>query len=655
MNFRAFLLCLLFIVSFAQSSKAATILLFEHKTYTWHTYRNLSLLTDSENRETALILKDKHIIEYVYDNNNELKVVETIHKIIRVNTTEAVSMFNKIFIPMDNVLNIIVLKARFISKSGIITELNNNNIKDIENSNQGNYKIFAIEGAEVGGEIEYYYSIEKKAMLFGREIFQNNLICKNVEFEIITPKNVIFEAKSYNNFPQASHEQKYENKNVLLVHLEQMPAKITENNFITANLKRIDYKLSHYTENPQRKIFTWNNAAKFIAESVYNSQKLSATDLQNIKNIVANLTKNSNNNNEEAKIIAIENYIKENIRIEENCSVNTITDILDKKYSNKLGIIRLFALFFDLAKVPHQIILTSDRNKAKFDASFENWNFLEHYLFYFPENHGYLAPNHLAYRYSLVPPYLTAQDGLFIDYSFQLASAIIQEIPAAPAQATTDESEFVLFFDKETYQMKGTCRKHFSGYYATSLNYAYEITENKQILSERIFRTSIADVALADTKIMISPIKPTNHATFLDIETSLLSTSLVEKSGDKLLFKVGELLAQDLKKPQNTLADSTNLVITQDFNKIFKRKITLTIPDGYVVRNLENLKYEMANDKNFAWFSVTYELKDNKVEILIEGGNSQIYYEKEQQENLRKVVEAMKKFEQTVLLFQKIR
>jgi hypothetical protein len=81
----------------------------------------------------------------------------------------------------------------------------------------------------------------------------------------------------------------------------------------------------------------------------------------------------------------------------------------------------------------------------------------------------------------------------------------------------------------------------------------------------------------------------------------------------------------------------------------------LTIPDGYVVRNLENLKYEMANDKNFAWFSVTYKLKDNKVEILIEGGNSQIYYEKEQQENLRKVVEAMKNFEQTVLLFQKIR
>lgn len=652
---RATLISLLFLaICISQSSKGNTILSFEYKNYAWQNHRELVKLTSEESLQAAMILKDMRIIEYFYDDSNELKAIETVHKIIRVNTIDAVSMFNKVFIPIDNTLTIIVLKARFISATGKITELNYQNIKDLENINNGTYKIFAIEGVEIGGEIEYYYSLEQKPRLFGRELFQTNLPTKNMEFEIITPKSIVFEAKSYNNIAAITTHEKYENKSAMSVFMAHIPA-IDKLNYETNHAGRVDFKLSFYAENPTRKIFTWNSAAQFIAESVYLFQKLPANQLQTAKTVLQSIIKPSSQSKmtDEQKIIAIENYIKENIRVEEDCNHDGISAILETKYANKLGIIRLFALFFDLAAVPHQVVLTSDKTKAKFDKDFENWIFLEHYLFYFPEKQTYLAPNHLSCRYSLVPPYLTMQDGLFIDYSFQVASTVIQEIPAAIAAATVDESEFILSFDNETYQMKGTCRKHFSGYYATSLAYAYEMTENKQVLSERIFRISIADVALADTKITTYPInlnKIANKTMFLDIETSLLSTSLVEQAGDKLLFRVGDLLAQGFNE-----VNLDKEIIEQDFNKTFKRKIILTIPQGYVVRNLENLKYIANTDKNTAWFIAEYELQGNQIKLSIEGGSNQIYYANEQKEVLRQVIKAIKNFEQTVLVFQKIK
>ncbi len=645
-------------ICISQISKGSTILSFEHKNYTWQNHRELVKLTAKESLQPAMILKDMRIIEYFYDDSHELKAIETIHKIIRVNTIDAISMFNKVFIPIDNTLTIIALKARFISATGKITELNYQNIKDLENISHGTYKIFAIEGVEIGGEIEYYYSLEQKPRLFGREMLQSNLPIKDMQFEIITPKSLVFEAKSYNSILAITTHEKYENKNAMSVFMANIPA-IDKLNYETNHAGRVDFKLSFYVENPTRKIFTWNSAAQFISESVYLFQKLPANQLQTAKTVLQSIIKPNFKANlkskmtDEQKIIAIENYIKENIRVEEDCNHDDISAILETKYANKLGIIRLFALFFDLAAVPHQVVLTSDKTKAKFDKDFENWIFLEHYLFYFPEKQTYLAPNHLSCRYSLVPPYLTMQDGLFIDYSFQVASTVIQEIPAAIAAATVDESEFILSFDNETYQMKGTCRKHFSGYYATSLAHAYQLTENKQVLSERIFRISIADVALADTKITTYPINSDNIANksmFLDIETSLLSTSLVEQAGDKLLFRVGDLLAHDFHE-----INLDNEIIEQDFNKTFKRKITLTIPKGYVVRNLENLKHITHTDKNTAWFIAEYELQGNQIKLSLEGGSSQIYYAYEQKEVLKQVIKAIKNFEQTILVFQKIK
>lgn len=647
MTVRNIYLLLFLFVSIVHKSHANFLIDFEYKNYTWQFSRNLYSLTPTELEKPFIILKDKRVVEYVYDNSQQtsLTQVTTVHKIISINSIEAVQQCNKIYIPIANSLNIITLKARFIAKNGAITEVNPSNIKLLQNiNNAGNFQIFAIEGVEVGGEIEYYYSTTQKANYFGREIFQSNSFVRELDFELITPKNLIFETKSYNQLPEAIQGNLYETKNNWTV--KGIYNFTTQNN--NALSMRLDFKLASHQNQPTKKLFTWNEAGKNIAESYYVSKKISQDELQNCKQVLKIILANSSD--EKSSIAAIEDFIKQNIVIDDKCTTENPQLILQNKCTNKQGALKLFTLFFELAAIPHQIVATSNKNQAKFDKEFENWIFLEAYLFYFPRQKLFLAPHHTHYTLGLIPAYLTGQDGIFVDYSFQVATTTIQEIPAIAAHFTIDESEFDLEFYPQSFQIGGTWKRSFSGYYATALASAYEQTTNKQHLSEKIFRASIANAALADTKI----VKPTpNHLAnnnFLKLETSLLATTLLEKSGNHFLFRVGDLLSQEFK--EGTLGDK---IVEQDFNKIFKRKISFIIPPNYVIRNLENLTYQVGEKGQKIWFYTTYKLENNWVEVTINGGSQQLIYEDKDKELLLEVTNAMKNFSQMVLVFQKIK
>jgi hypothetical protein len=649
-------LCYLSLIFGNATAQTNFLIDFEHKNYTWDFSRKLYPLTAQESLQPAVILKDKRIVEYAYQNpaQQELLQINTLHKIIRINTREAVQQYNKVYIPIHKSLTIIALNARFIADDGRITLLQPQHIKTLENINEtGDYKIFAIEGIEIGGEIEYYYTISQKANFFGREVFQANVPTKEVDFELITPKNIIFETKSYNDFPAASRQTNYSNKNNWVVKATILSPQ--NNNSTSSQSMRIDFKLSHHSHTQTHKPLSWNEAGRMMAENIYISKKLNSTELTTYKQFVTQLTIICKT--EQEKIIAIENFIKKNIYIDDKCNNEHIAAILENKCANKQGTVKLFALFFELANISHQLVLTANKNHAKFDKDFENWAFLEYHLFYFPALKLFLAPTHTNYTLGLVPVYLTAQDGLFIDYAFHIATTTLQEIPPMSAALTKDESEFLLNFKPQNFQIEGTCKKKYSGYYATALAYAYEHTENQQALSERIFRASIANAALADVKIT-TPINNFTQSDFFAIETSLLATTLIEKAGTNFLFRVGDLLAQDFKTDtlSNTVqSENKQTCVSQDFNKTFKRKIIFTIPQNYLIRNLENLKVNIGNDKQAIWFQADYVLENNQVEITITGGNNQLDYVAEDKEQLLQVVAAMKDFSQMVLVFQKIR
>ena len=94
------------------------------------------------------------------------------------------------------------IKARFISPAGRITDVPQESIRQIENlENKGNFQTFAIEGAEAGGEIEYYYKLRKKFNPYGTMVMQGDDPRINVDIIYAYPSRLEFYIKSYNGFP----------------------------------------------------------------------------------------------------------------------------------------------------------------------------------------------------------------------------------------------------------------------------------------------------------------------------------------------------------------------------------------------------------------------------------------------------------------------
>jgi hypothetical protein len=647
----------LFVYLFLLNSiKANNIFRFEHQSYTWQIDRKMQHLDSEMENQAVVILKDKRIIEYVYDEQNQLQVVETVHKIVRVNTQNAVSENNKILINTNNILNIIALRARFITASGKVIELNGNNLKEIENMGGGeSYKIFAIEGAEIGGEIEYFYTMQKKVSLYGREVLQTNKLTKEIEFELIAPNNLIFEAKSYNGLPQVIlNTQKYAKKSVWQLNLSMIPA-LQVQNFSTyaASLMRIDFKLSHYAENPEYKVFTWANAAQLIAKKVYDFGLQNPKSLQPILDAVAEITKNCKTT--ASKIIAIEEFIKTNIRLEPNSLHENLHHIFQKKYGNQSDITKLFVFCLQAAHVQHELVLTSNRLQAKFDGEFESWCFLEKYLLWFPETNKFLSPNDKAYRYGFVPYQYTENQGLFIDFSNGFAYTQIKKIPAFLAVENTDKAELHLVFDTQNYAMQCEIKTLLSGYYAAPLQEVYATTEDKAALWQQVFRYILADATVKNVKFNPLPKRHEDANTSLEISATLHSSILLQKAGDKYLFNIGGIM-----NTQNRL-NIDNQAITEienDFNKTYQRKITFDIPEGFVVRNLEDLNYSAIlaeSEEVTTWFKSTYQLVGNKVEVAISASYGNIHYTGNAYQNFCKVLKAANSFGKTVLVFQKIK
>lgn len=651
---------------------------FVHQSYNWVQKRGILKLDDIESQEAAIILKDRRVIEYAYDYKTaNLIIYDTRHKIIRVNSDAALDEYNKIYISVANALNIIEIKARFISKTGRIVELDKNQIKDLDNpNNAGLYKIFAIAGAEVGGEIEYIYTIKQEPKFFGREIFQTAVPAKDVSMEIITPNNIVFEAKSYNNFPQMEREDdRYPDKNALTVHVGKMLALLPEDySYQHSNLMRIEYKLSYYKESNEidgdnksentgegNSIFTWDALAEIIHSTVYNFKELNSEERQKYDKYLKKMIPADVFTSEE-KIKRIENYIKRHIRISERYSnanekEETPLDILKNNYGTSIGIVRLFAALFTLADVEHEIVLTTDRTNVKFDKEFASWHYLDKYLFHFPNTKNFLAPHNSDYKYGMVPHNYTHNQGLFISPSyegFDIYKAKVQEIPAIDYQSNYDLTELAITFDRNFSSANIHLKRSFVGYNAIDLQYHYENSseDQKKEVIDNLFQKFGNDVEVRNTK--VNQQKDDPYTNYFRIETDLKTSSPIEMAGSTYIFNLGEIISKQSQLMQD---DNRILNIERDYQQGYHKVVFVEIPKDYWIKNLKSLNHDIfleENGERTAAFTVHYDVVGNNlIRIEIEEYYKKIDYAKEHYEQYSKVVNAATNFEKMALIFEK--
>jgi hypothetical protein len=628
--------------------------------YNWEEKRKLHTLTKKEAEEPAIALLSRQSYEYAVDQEKgALKQYTLTHRIVKVNTDNAIEQHNRIYIPLHNTQAVLQLKARSISPDGKVTEVDKDNIKEIkDDESEGAYRIFALEGVVKGSEIEYFFLEENTLGFFGRAYFQNGIPCRKAVFTLECPSFIQFDAKSYNGYSAPSETINGEAR-LLTAEQSNIPA-LRKQEFAkyNSNRQRIEFRLNKNLRFSPEPIFTWNDAIKYINSQVY---EVDAKENKAVQKLYKGMKMNASLAPKE-KIHQIENHLKTNFLIQKGLGSANLEEIIKGGYGSELGLVRLYASLFKLAGVAHEVGLTSNRENIRFDPEFSSWNYLETYLFYFPALDSYLAPEDMMYRFPLIPYDNTHNSGLFFNQA-AVAGAngkiphTIRKISTPAYKQNFHNMDIQLKLTPALDKVNLQVRQEYGGYSAAYLQPAYAIMpkEQREEMVQSLIKFAAPDAQVE--KYNITGGEPNTNVLekpFV-IDASLNSTALLERAGNKYLLKVGQVIG-----PQSELyqEEARTLTVENEFNRMYDRTIRVELPDGYRVKNLEDIrinkifKKEKA-EKAHCMFSSDYKQEGNVLVISIEEYYNEIECDLENYEKFREVVNAAADFNKVTLVLEK--
>lgn len=606
----------------------------------------------------AVGILDERRIEYATEKNNTF-IIERDHFIIKLMNDNGIENFNKIYIPVRNDAEILSIQARTISTDGKVIQLDTTKIKETEENNQ-KYKLFALDGLEKGAEVEYAYTIKRVLSLFGSETFQrSSMPCLHAKFTLISPTYLKFDAKGYNGFI-VSKDSVIGEQRVIAGYSDNIEEMEDEKYAETdPHLQRVDYKLSYnLDQNANVRLYTWKEFAKKSFD--YYSTRTSKED-KAVDGLISKI-KISSNANDEQKILTVEDYLKTNYNIDKDITsddAENIEPIIKNKAANETGIVRLFAAIFDKLAINYQFVFPGTRTGYTIDKDLESWNRVDDVIFYFPQTGKYMSPATVDLRYPFIPYEFTATLSLFLKSTvigdFKTAIGVFDTIPSPSFDMNALNVEAAIHFSDDLDTAVIHLKQIYKGYGAEGYRPIYNfLTPDKQDKANKeIIKGQIASDDISNIKIENSAFTDYFDNKPLIISADLKNAELIERAGNKLLFKVGAIIG-----PQEQMYQEKprHLPVELPFPHVLNRTITLTIPDGYAVKNLDELNMNVAYQQSgitTMGFVSSYKQDGNVITIQVNETYHQINYPLSEFENFKKVINASADFNKVTLVLEK--
>jgi len=607
--------------------------------------------------EAAVYIEDNKKLNFIAEKENFF-LYKTVHRIIHINSDKGIEMFNKIYLPFNEGLEMVEVKARTILPDKKVIELNEKNIKDLK-ENDNEYKIFALDGLTKGCEVEYYYTLKMYPSFFGKEFVSYRMPVQKSSFELQSPAHLKFEVKGYNGIPDCK-DTVIDDKRKLWFTALNLDAEIEEKySMFDANLKRVDYKLSYnLANNANTRLFTWNELAK-KAYSTYATS--SEKESKKFKDLLSDIGIKSAMTEIE-KITKIENYLKKNFIPRDDVSgddAEDLTKAVKNKVMSERAFCKLFSILLISSDVKFQIVLCGDRNNYTIDRTFENWNNAKNTLFFFPALKSYLAPTDIFYRFPWIPPTWAGANGLFCVETalggIKSAYAEIRPIHFQDYKYTYQNMEIKAEFTKGNDALEMDVKHSFGGYAAANYKIPfvfYPAEEQKNFLKQIVKQGTNSENILShsfENKEMEQqdPYKP------FVIQAKVKSTTLVEQAGEKIILKVGEFIGEQ-SQMYNERERKKHIDI--DFPHALIRTIQVKIPEGYEIKNANDLKFNIVqkeNDKVTLGFVSDYEIKDNILYITIKEDYVNHFYPIQLYAPFKQVINAAADFNKVTLILDK--
>lgn len=626
--------------------------------FTWKDKPVLHSMPENFKTSSAVYLADNRIFLYKFEDKNMVQY-NYLYKLIKVADDKGIETFNKIYIPVYRNSEINDIKARVITAAGKVIDVPASKIKD-EEIEGSRYRFFAMEGLDKGSEIEYSYVIKRSPGYFGSETFQTSSTpYLKVNISLVVPKHLKFEAMGFNGLKILKDSIIDENR-VIAAYSDNIPELDEEKYGLREPfLQRLDYKLNYnLSNNANVKMYTWNEVGRNIYRNLTNltdKEKKAVNKFVNAADIPENA-------NEETKIRLLEDYLKNKINIDEKLvseNAENIEAILKTGNTNNFGAARFMIAVLENKSIRYQVVFPSVRNQLPLVEDLENWNRIQELVLYFPGTQKFLQPSSVILRYPYIDPYWAATRGLFLKITtigdVTTAIAKFDTIPMEPFDQHAHDMEVFVKLDATGDSLIIESKQILRGYAATVYRpiWAFLPVDKQQEAVKEI----ITSVAKSEN---IQNIK-TENTKFTDIwdnkpliiSGTIHTGELLDKAGNKLLFKIGELIG-----PQEQMYQEKprQLPAEMQYPHVLHRKLKFEVPEGYTIKNLKDLNIDI-QEKNGAVVSLgfisSYTLTGNNLEVEVLETYRDMIYPLAEFETFKKVINAAADFNKIVLVLEK--
>lgn len=518
----------------------------EFKNYDWGKAETYTP-TPAEKDLGEITIFDKKIKEFIVEKEQSYDFLVN-HTKTFVNSDEAIEQNNKIYVPLKSVNdNIVKHKVRVIKPNGTVIEMSEADIMEsVDEKTNTKLRYFALKGLEKKAVVEQVMIAKLAPKLQGTNIvMQSSDLSKNNSYTIIYPKHLVFKFKSYNGLPEFKIDnEKYTDKVVASIDVDEIPALHEEeySNYYQ-HAKRFSYKLAENNYTGKKNLFSY----KDYTESVFSiiEEKLDSKTEKALSKFIANIPSGKN---DEEKIKAVENYVKKNIDYDEDAQEISVETTLQNKFTNAVGMVKLYYQILDKLKINNQIVMVSDRFKNQIDPKFELYANLDSFAIYFPDTKGYIAPTEIESRFPYLPYKWTNSNAAFLKKT-EFGGAVISDYDIKKIKTPGVDYTFDIMDIKVDFSQNPTSPKiintiTFNGYTATSIQPYYDYIPAENIpMFEKDLAENYSRVK-ENIKITTENIGAENINKPYVLKTEYEGRSLVEKVGDKILFKVGHIIGR---------------------------------------------------------------------------------------------------------------
>lgn len=595
--------------------------------------------------------------DFKYDDQGAYICDITYHQIVKTTNDQALSSENKIYISMVNVIDVLDIKARTISKDGVTVTLDQEDVKEVQDEeNKGGYRIFAVEGAEVGGEIEYRYVKRVNGSYFLTDAFQMKAPIKQYDFVLTSPENLEFDFFVANDTASVQKIEAPEGSNRYVLTINDVPEYVSEGfSGFDADKKRVDFKLAYNTINgSKRRLNTFSDAGKTVYTGATN---LSKSEEKSLSSIIKELDKGKGSKLDRFR--QFEHEVKQQYFYDES-GTNSLVDLEKNKVGDKRAFLNLFVGYLRYLELEYEIIVTSERNEKKFEKKFDSWNYLTDYLIYLPSADLYMSPYTVFYRLGTIPASLTATYGIFIKptmvQDFVYPVTRVAYIPEVSYQQNMNNIYMSVAFSDDFTANDVEVDLEYIGEESEIYKAAFlrMNDEQKSDMQDRLVSFLSQDSENKETRVKTMDINLKTWKEPFVLSASFSTAEYLETAGNNLLFQVGKLIGPQSEMYQDEVRRGQ---VENSNNRGYRREISLKIPDGYAIQNLDDLIIEENvhdHEELIFTFNSSYKVEGDELKIFIDEYYNRIFYPKEGFEAFRKVINAAADWNKVVLVMKRI-